>query len=82
MSQSQEKKTAKAAAAAARQNGSGDIRDAAQKLTVNNFGARQVSFGLGNMGQGFMALAVCVYSGAFAYNKFRQVLGQSSVASE
>ena len=35
-----------------------------------------------DMGQGFLALAVCVYSGALAYNKFRQVTGRSYVSGE
>ena len=81
MAKPREKAAAKAAtnaAAAASRNGNGQhAEEAAERLDV-----RSVSFGLGDMGQGFLALAVCVYSGALAYYKFRQVTGRSYVSGE
>lgn len=70
----QQAKTAAANAKAAVENGAGAIDAAAEEAadTVSHVDLKKVSGGFGNVGQGFMGVAVALYAGVFAYAKFRQ----------
>lgn len=43
---------------------------------------REISGTSGNLGLGFMGLALSLWSGAYAYSKFRQALGKGPILPE
>jgi hypothetical protein len=56
------------------------VEEVAEKAAHINTGA--VSAGFGNVGVGFIALAVCVYSGALSYTKFKAALQAARAVAE
>jgi hypothetical protein len=69
-------KAAKTAVEIAANNG--DVAEAADGAET----LRQVGTKSGDLGMGFLGLAMSLWSGAYAYSKFRQVLGKGPILPE
>lgn len=62
-------------------NGTADAAEAVEGTSATD-AMRQVSEKSGTLGMGFMGLALSLWSGAYAYSKFRQALGKGPILPE